>query len=598
MLNAMRVQIENSTDPFGYRAHSVPMQDLGLRLSQFSKDIDRILGKEGNGGLLESWDAARVAGLESHAIEDVEQKVNEIEGLIGGVETERETLADRISENLNSLNALVLDVSGKLHEAEVLDIELMQEFETKKREAEEIGKAIKSLEAVSVVVSIAYPPAAPFAMGVSQTVTTGSALYYAKHNKKSLFEAAKSIKEIADRYKKYGALVSDLNAAWKTSEQHSRAALRDITGIEKSPEDVKAFEEAAKKIAATGQDIYDQLSAAPTETAIDIVDYHEINPDKDARRRNFIKQAEAVGAAVPTLQESVRLDRERVLLIDAEILRLGAIRVELLALKDLPNTERSERQALLASSVREIFLTDLARSAVLMRKGFFYVTGSWPDMPEEILFVADDALASKGWDEDHTEQFDPIQMKVTLAETRKNLHTSYDTFARNLKTEMDKFREAKLDSASIDQVYFRASTRDKGLFDKEEERIRLAFLAAINRSISNQIELAQSDTADGTGFQNRPILIPIRMSKPRDKDPIRLLLGSPLPASRRPAPKMLRTSFELRSHIRVGEMCTSIALVTECPTPQPTVHRSMSFPKNIGCRSCCRMMYGCVGKNF
>lgn len=524
MLNAMRAQIENSTDPFGYGPYSVPMQDLAIRLKQFGEDIERILGKDGKGGLLELWDATRVAGLESGTIEDVEQRANEILGLIEAVETERMTLASRITTNLNSLNKLVLKVSDKLREAEILDIELMQEYETKKREAEKIGQAVKALEAVSIVVSIAYPPAAPFAMGVSQTVSTGAALYYAKYNKRSLIEAAKSIKEIAGRYKKYSELVSQFDAAWKTSEQHSRAALRDITGREKSPKDVEAFEEAAKKIAAAGQAIYEQLTAAPTETAIDIVDYHEIDPDKDARRRNFIKQAEAIGAAVPTLQESVRLDRERVLLIDAEIVRLGAARVELLALKNVPNTERSERQALLASTIREVFLTDLARSAVLLRKGFFYVTGSWPDMPEEILFVADDALASKGWDEDHAQQFDPTQMKAALEETRQNLYKFYSTFSHYLDGEMRKYREAKLDSGSIDQVYFRASTKDKGLIDPEEERVRLAFLAAINRSIRNQIELAQRGE-DGAGFQSRPILIPMRMSPPSDKDPMRLLLG-------------------------------------------------------------------------
>jgi hypothetical protein len=67
----------------------------------------------------------------------------------------------------------------------------------------------------------------------------------------------------------------------------------------------------------------------------------------------------------------VLADTRRVRAHDADLEWLSAVRDELLALKSLPKEDAVQRQALLSSLMGARLLGDVARSASLLRTGFY-----------------------------------------------------------------------------------------------------------------------------------------------------------------------------------------------------------------------------------
>src|ERR687887_371111 len=99
------------------------------------------------------------------------------------------------------------------------------------------------------------------------------------------------------------------------------------------------------------------------------------------------------------LQAAILADAQQVHAIDADIQWLSAMRSDLLAMKSLPKEEAVERQALLAGLMRARLLTEVARSAMVLRKGFYYVTGQTIPAADEALHPSDDVLAAQGLDD-------------------------------------------------------------------------------------------------------------------------------------------------------------------------------------------------------
>src|SRR4029079_5402970 len=96
-------------------------------------------------------------------------------------------------------------------------------------------------------------------------------------------------------------------------------------------------------------------------------------------------------------------------------------------------------QALLATRVGAGLLGDVARSASLLRTGFYYVTGRRIDLPDQARYPADDVLHAGGVSRRDTELYDHAQVTLALAADRAELKQYYEGFAGGLAEQAGAF---------------------------------------------------------------------------------------------------------------------------------------------------------------
>jgi len=225
-------------------------------------------------------------------------------------------------------------------------------------------------------------------------------------------------------------------------------------------------------------------------------------------------------ATAGTLQAQILADTRRVRALDADLEWLGAMRDDLVALKSLPKEDAVPRQVVLASLMGARLLGDVARSASLLRTGFFYVTGRRIDLPDEARYPADDVLHARAVDPRRPELYDPAQMTLALAADRAELKQYYEGFAGGLAERAGAFVD-KRPAIPPSVEFFRAAYEEDMTHNLEPSFLRTRFLEALNRSIAAQIAQGRA----GAGFAEQPILVPIAITPAGPSGGAQFLLG-------------------------------------------------------------------------
>jgi len=518
-LNLMREQMGLGLDPFGYGPDEVPMTGLSERLKAFQKSLDEVFGTAKKAGALALWDQGKLAALAAGQMTDPAKQVDQLDRMLRAEIAERAANAQRIGGNTDKLLKMVQDGQAKIVEAATIDEALLAQYTSEKEQAASFGRIVDDLILNETTIGIGRPAAAPYSLAWNPEATKPIS-YYGTKEGDAPAGAPANLREIAARYQGYATLIGDFGAAWKAVEPHLAPALGHLTGKQKNDPELVAFEQAMEDVAIRGEALRAGLLDGPAEFTLGLNDYTPVDPEQQKKWTVLLQEAEAMTQTAGSLHAMILADARHVRAIDADIAWLSAVREDLLALKALPKEDAVQRQVLLAGLMSARLLTDVARSASMLRKGFYYVTGRLTDAPDETLHPADDALAAQGLDARHPEFYDPAQMKVALEADRTALNQYYQGFAGGLAERAGAFVD-KRPAIPPSVEFFRAAYEDDVSHDLDASYLRARFLDSLNRSIAAQVALGRS----GAGFAARPILIPIAISPPGPSGGAQFLLG-------------------------------------------------------------------------
>jgi len=518
-LNLMREQMALGVDPFGYGPNEVPMTGLSDRLKTFQKSLDNVLGTSKRAGTLDHWDQTRLAALTAGRIIDPAKQIDQLDRMLRVEATERAITAQRIGGNTDKLLKMVQDGRAKIVEAATIDETLLAQYTAEKEQAASFGRVVDDLVLTETTIGIGRPAAAPYSLAWKPEATKPIS-YYGTKEGEAPSGAPANLREVAARYQSYATLIGDFSAAWKAVDPHLAPALGHLTGKQKNDPELVAFGQAMEDVAIRAEALRAGLPDGPAEYTLGLYDYTPVDPEQQKKWNGLLQDAEAMTQTAGGLQAMILADTRRVRAIDADIRWLSAVRGDLLALKALPKEDAVQRQMLLSRLMSARLLTDVARSATVLRKGFYYVTGRQTDAPNEVLHPADDALAAQGLDTRHPELYDPAQMQVALEAQRTALNQYYEGFAGGLAEQAGAFVD-KRPAIPPSVEFFRAAYEDDISHDLDASYLRARFLDSLNRSIAEQIALGRS----GAGFASRPILVPIAITPAGPSGGAQFLLG-------------------------------------------------------------------------
>jgi hypothetical protein len=518
-LNLMREQMVLGVDPFGYGPNEVPMTGLSDRLKAFQKSLDDVFGTAKRAGTLQLWDQTRLAALSAGQMTDPAKQVDQLDRLLRAETAERALTAQRVGGNTDKLLKMIQDGQAKIAEAAKIDETLLAQYTAEKEQAASFGRIVDDLVLTETTIGIGRPEAAPYSLAWNPAATEPIA-YYGTKDGDAPSGAPANLREVVARYQTYATLIGDFSAAWKAVEPHLSPALGHLTGKQKNEPELVAFKQAMEDVAIRGEALRAGLADGPAEFTLGLNDYTPVDPDQQKKWVVLLQEAEATTQTAGSLQAMILADARRVRAIDADIAWLSAVRGDLLALKALPKEDAVQRQGLLSQLMSARLLTDVARSAAVLRKGFYYVTGQQADAPAEALHPADDALAAEGLDPRHPELYDPAQMEAALKADRATLNQYYESFAGSLAEQAGAFVD-KRPAIPPSVEFFRAAYEDDVSHDLDASYLRARFLDSLNRSIAAQIALGRP----GAGFAARPILIPINITPPGPSGGAQFLLG-------------------------------------------------------------------------
>ncbi len=513
-------QIDDQVDPFGGRAFDVPMADLAQRVAAFGKALDETFGTEKKAGLLQLWDEARTSSITTNRPANTAKQIEQIDRALRNAAAARDAAGQGLARNTGRLLKLVQDIQAKIAEVDQLDGELRAEYDSRKTAAESYGGAVGSLSSVPVPVSFGFLSAAPAALGNSKIVATGPGFYYGAKDGSWPMEVPASLADVSARYAAYAAALGDLNTAWSAAEAHFGAVIGDLTGKQRNAGELAAHAMAMRAVQETGQRLADLVKFGPAELKLRLDSFDLLGPEKNEKRFAIIAQAEGLAAGGASLASAIQADLARLSALDADLGELGALRADIAGLKSLPAAEAVQRQAMIDATMRGMLLADIARQATQLRKGFYYVTGEWPDLADDVQHFADDAVTGARFDRRRAALFDPDVMDQALADSRAQFAAYYRAFADRRAKQLADFA-AKKPAVPVVEL-FRASYVDDSGRDLEAAYLRRQFLNAINRAIAAQVQLGR----DGAGFAARPILIPIQITPPSTSEGVQLLLGA------------------------------------------------------------------------
>ena len=513
-------QIDDQVDPFGGRAFDVPMADLAQRVAAFGKALDETFGTEKKAGALQLWDEARTSSITTNRPANTAKQIEQIDRALRNTAAARDAAGQNLARNSGRLLKLVQDIQAKITEVNTLDGELRAEYDSRKTAAESYGGAVGSLSSVPVPVSFGFLSAAPAALGNSKIVATGPGFYYGAKDGSWPMDVPGSLADVSERYAAYAAALGDLTTAWTAAESHFGAAIGDLTGKQRNAEELAAHAAAMATLQETGTRLANLVKFGPAELKLRLDSFDLLGPEKNEKRFSIIAQAEGLAAGGASLASAIQTDLARLSALDADLVELGALRADISGLKSLPAVEAVQRQAMIDATMRGMLLADIARQATQLRKGFFYVTGEWPDLAEDVQHFADDAVTGARFDRRRAALFDPDVMDQALADSRAQFAAYYRAFADRRAKQLADFA-AKKPAVPVVEL-FRASYVDDSGRDLEAAHLRRQFLNAVNRALAAQVQLGR----DGAGFAARPILIPIQITPPSTSEGVQLLLGA------------------------------------------------------------------------
>ncbi len=563
MLRKILRQLDDHVDPFGGGMFDVPMSDLAERVAAFQKSLDEVFGTEKKAGLLQLWDDARVASIAAARPTNVNKQVEQLDRSLRAAAAERAASGQRMTRNIDQLLQLVQATQARMAEVATLDRDLRVEYESRKSAAESYGGAVGSLSSIPVPVNFGFMPAAPGALGTSAVRATGPAFYYGAKDGSWPMAVPTSMQDVGDRYTGYAVALGDLGTAWTAAEALAGAAIADYTGRQENQEQVKAYDAAMRDVLAAGHKLRDMVKYGPAELKLRLDSFDLLGPEKNEKRFALLAEAEAIAANAGAIQAEIQADLMHLHAVDADLAELGAIRADLQALRALPPIEAVQRQTMIDASMRGALLAEIARQAVLLRKGFYYVTGEWPDLAEDVLHFADDVATADRFDRNHPDQFDPAALEAALAQSRADTAAYYRAFAERRVKQLAGFAEAKPAVPKVE--LFRAAYVDDSGRDLEAAFLRRQFLNAVNRALAAQVQLGRI----GAGFADRPILVPIQITPPSTSEGVQLLLGVAVTKvkfrdeANLPGAVTLRIEHPRWGNVQIGGECRRVIDVTQ-----------------------------------
>ena len=518
-LNQIKEQMALRVDPFGYRPNEVPMTGLSAQLKAFQKSLDDTFGTDKKAGALDFWDDVKLSALTVDEAADPAKQVSQLDRILKAQSADRAATAQRIGANAAKLLKMIQDGQAKIAEAATIDETLLAQYIEEKDQALTFGRIADDLIVNDTTIGIGRPAAAPYSLVWSPDAAKPFAFYGDKDG--ALPPGAPSdLREIAGRYQSYALLIADFDAAWKAVEPHLAPALGHLTGKQKNDPELAAFKTSMATVYEKADALRAGLQNGPAEFTLGLNDYTPVDVDQQKKWTSLLLEAEAMMAPAGDVQAQILADTRRVRALDADLAWLSAVRDDLLALKSLPKEEAVQRQVVLASLMGARLLGDVARSAMVLRTGFYYVTGRQIDLPDRARYPADDVLHAGGVDPRRPELYDPAQITLALAADRGELKQYYEGFAGGLAEQAGAFVD-KQPAVPPSVEFFRAAYEEDMTHNLEPSFLRTRFLDALNRSIASQI--AQGRT--GAGFAEQPVLVPISISPPGPSGGAQFLLG-------------------------------------------------------------------------
>jgi hypothetical protein len=518
-LHQMREQMALGIDPFGYRPNEVPMTGLSDRLKTFQKSVDDVFGTGKKTGRLGLWDQTRLDALAAGQMTNPARQVDQLDRMLRAESAERAAAAQRTAGGTDKLLKMIQDGQAKIVEAATINQTLLAQYTAEKEQAASFGRIVDDLIVNETTIGIGRPAAAPYSLTWNAEATKPFS-YYGNKDGEVPSGAPSDLREIAGRYQSYALLIADFDAAWKAVTPHLAPALGHLTGKQKNDAELGSFRTSMATVYEKGEALRAGLPNGPAEFTLELNDYTPLDAEQQRKWTRLLQEAEAIMASAGELQAKILADTRRVRAIDADLQWLSAVREDLLALKSLPKEDAVQRQALLSSLMSARLLDDIARSATMLRKGFYYVTGRQPGLPDKALHPADDVLPAQRLDARRPELYDPAQMQAALEAERAALKQFYEGFAGSLAEQAGAFVD-KQPAVPPSVEFFRAAYEDDISHNLEASYLRARFLESLNRSIAAQIALGRS----GAGFTSRPILVPISITPAGPSGGAQFLLG-------------------------------------------------------------------------
>lgn len=518
-LGQIKEQMALRVDPFGYGPNEVPMTGLSAQLKAFQKSLDETFGTDKKAGTLDFWDDVKLSALGTGAAADPARQVSQLDRILKAQSADRAATAQRIGANAAKLLKMVQDGQAKIAEAAAIDQALLAQYAAEKEQALTFGRIVEDLFVNDTAIGIGRPAAAPYSLVGNPNAAKPFAFYGDKDGVPPP-GAPSDLREIAGRYQSYALLIADFDAAWKAVEPHLAPALGHLTGKQKNDAELAAFRTSMATVYEKAEVLRAGLQNGPAEFTLALNDYTPVDEDQQKKWTGLLLDAEAAMATAGDVQAQILADTRRVRALDADLAWLGAVRDDLLALKSLPKEDAVQRQVVLASLMGARLLGEVARSASLLRTGFYYVTGRRIDLPDEARYPADDVLHAATVDPRRPELYDPAQMTLALAASRAELKQFYAGFAGRLAERAGAFVD-KRPAIPPGVEYFRAAYEEDMAHDLEPPFLRTRFLDALNRSIAAQVAQGRA----GAGFAAQPILVPIAITPAGPSGGAQFLLG-------------------------------------------------------------------------
>jgi hypothetical protein len=517
-LNQIEEQMALRVDPFGYGRNEVPMTGLSAQLKAFQKSLDDTFGTEKKAGALDFWDDVKLSAVTAGEAADPAKQTSQLDRILKAQSADRAAAAQRIGANAAKLLKMIHDGQAKIVEAATADETLLKQYNEEKEQAATFGRIVEDLIVNDTTIGIGRPAAAPYSLMWNPNASRPFAFYGDKDGVPPP-GAPSDLREIAGRYQSYALLIADFDAAWKAVEPHLAPALGHLTGKQKNDPELAAFKTSMATVYEKADALRAGLQNGPAEFTLSLNDYTPVDEVQQKKWTGALQEAEATMATAGELQALILADTRRVRALDADLEWLGAVRDDLLALKSLPKEEAVQRQVVLASLIARL-LGDVARTATVLRTGFYYLTGRRIDLPDQARYPADDVLHAGTVDPRHPELYDPAQMTLALASDRAELKQYYEGFAGGLAEQAGAFVD-KRPAVPPSVEFFRAAYEEDMTHNLEPSFLRTRFLDALNRSIAAQIAQGRA----GAGFAKEPILVPISITPPGPSGGAQFLLG-------------------------------------------------------------------------
>jgi hypothetical protein len=507
-LNLLR-RIADGVDAFGYGPYDVPMTAMESLLDNTGSRLKVLFGDEGTGGLVAAWDRVQIAALSGGEVD--QDALSALDAEVGTLEAEQRAIVRAIGERQRRLSELADTVDAALAIANNREVELRAEFDAKQAELERLGKVPGQIKLVAVGFSAVFPAAAPVLMPASEALTTGASLVYAHNSgdEVDLALAAKTLQEVHQEHNGYRMQLEELQQSWNHVATSFDKASEYLSGNGDDKSSVKNFGDAAASYGKLADALYNSLRPAGRQDTIQLPDFAATDDGLKMR----LAEVEKLRAEEATVRGEVANLERRYNEVGGRLLELAAARRELLAL-DLQNDEARGRQRELALFIRNRLLADLGRDFALLRRGTWYVTGRMPDIPDELLWFADDRQAASGLVQDPSESG---ALEASLRQERTELVAYASSFIELVRTQLVDFNTrfgwrppvAIMFSASV------GGNTGNSAYDQANRE----FLVTINRVLA---ELAATDD-DATDLRRVAIRIPFELEPPAFSEPETLL---------------------------------------------------------------------------